>query len=125
MFTSIGTDVKPNDMKACHRIEKSRNSSKKQLVLLNDVFINKNLTPVNKRIAYNCRKLKCQNLISKMYTDNGMVHLISNNIKRRKSVKFLHMQTLLNLFPDAEFEVSNNEEQEVNELTDESYQSSY
>ena len=55
-----------------------------------------------------------------MYTVNGMAHLISNSIKRGKPVKALHMQTLLNLFPDVEFEASNNEEEDVNELTDES-----
>ena len=35
------------------------------------------------------------------------------------------MQTLRNLFPDVEFEASNNEEEDVNELADKSYQSSY
>ena len=60
-----------------------------------------------------------------MYTVNGIVHLITNNVKRGKPVKVLHMQTLLNLFPDIEFEASNNKEEGVNELTDESYQSSY
>ena len=83
--------------------------------------IKENLSPVNNRIAYNCRKLNCQNLISKKYTINGMVHLISNNIKRGKPV----MQTLLNLSTDVEFEASNNEEEDVNELANESYQSSY
>ena len=33
--------------------------------LTNDVSINENPTPVSNRIAYNCRKLKHQNLISK------------------------------------------------------------
>ena len=60
-----------------------------------------------------------------MYTVNGIVHLITNNVKRGKPVKVLHMQTLLNLFPDIEFEASNNKEEGVNELTAESYQSSY
>ena len=55
-----------------------------------------------------------------------MVYLISNNIKRGKPVKVLSMQTLPNLFPDVEFEASSNEEEEVvKELADESYQSSY
>ena len=54
-----------------------------------------------------------------------MVYLISHNIKRGKPVKVLHMHTLLNLFPDVEFEVSSNKEGVVNELADESYQSSY
>ena len=35
------------------------------------------------------------------------------------------MQTLLNLSTDVEFEASNNEEEDVNELANESYQSSY
>ena len=52
-----------------------------------------------------------------------MVHLISNSIKSGKPVKALHMQTLLNLFPDVEFEASNNEEEDVNELADESQSS--
>ena len=35
------------------------------------------------------------------------------------------MQPLLNLFPDVEFEASNNEDEDENGLADESYQSSY
>ena len=58
----------------------------------------------------------------KTLTVNGMVNLISNNIKRGKPVKVVHMQTLLNLFPEKEFEASNNDEDGVNELADESYQ---
>ena len=108
----------------CNR-KKLKSIDKSTLVLTNDVFVNKNLVPVNNRISYNCRKLKHQNLISKMYTVNGMVHLISNNIKKGKPVKVLHMQTLLDLFPDIEFEASNNKEEGVNELADESYHSSY
>ena len=151
VFTSIGINVKSNDIDVFHRIEKSQNRSKRlilcfsdrkvdkqalynrkklkwigksTLALSNDVFINENLIPGNKKIGYNCRKLKRQNLISKTYTVNGMADLISNNIKRGKPVKVLHMQTLLNLFP-VEFKASNNEEQYVNELANESYQSSY
>ena len=54
-----------------------------------------------------------------------MVYLISNNIKRGKPVQVLHMQILHNLFPDTEFEASNNEKEVVNELAEESCQSSY
>ena len=152
VFTSIGINVKSNDIDVFHRIEKSQNRSKRlilcfsdrkvakqalynrkklkwigksTLALSNDVFINENLIPGNKKIGYNCRKLKRQNLISKTYTVNGMADLISSNIKRGKPVKVLHMQTLLNWFPDVEFEASNNEEEVVNELAEESYQSSY
>ena len=136
----------------CHRIGKNRNSSKQSIVrftnrkfakqelynrkklksadkstlgLTNDVFINENLIPVNNRIAYNCRKLKHQKVIFKTYTVNGMLHLINNITKRGKTVKVIHMRILLNLFPNVEFEGSNNENEDVNELADESCQSSY
>ena len=92
VFPSFGIDIKSYDIEVCHRIGKSRNSAKKTTVrfsnrkfakqalynrkklkstgkstlgLTNDVFINENLTPMNNRTAYNCRKLKHQNLISK------------------------------------------------------------
>ena len=42
-----------------------------------------------------------------------MLHLISNNIKRGKPVKVLPMQTVLNSFPDVEFEANNNEEERM------------
>ena len=86
VFTFVSIGVKSYDIEACHRIVKSWNSSKKKTIvcfsnrkfakqalynrkklksidksalgLTNDVFINENLTPVNNRIAYNCRKLK-------------------------------------------------------------------
>ena len=107
---------------ALYNSKKLKSVDKSTLGLTNDVFINENLTPMNNRIiACNCRKLKRQNLISNTYTVNGMVYLISSNIKTGKPVKVLHMQTLLNLFPDVEFEASSNEEEVVNELADESY----
>ena len=53
-----------------------------------------------------------------------MTHLISNNIKRGKPVRVLHMQAVLNLPPDVEFETSNNEEKDENELADKFYQPS-
>ena len=54
-----------------------------------------------------------------------MRNVISNNIKRGKPAKVIHMKTLLNLFPNVEFEGSINEEEDVNELADESYKSNY
>ena len=45
-----------------------------------------------------------------------MVYLISSNIKKGKPVKVFLMQTLLNSFPDVEFEASSNEEEVVNEV---------
>ena len=53
-----------------------------------------------------------------------MTNLISKNIKRGKPVRVLHMQTVLNLLQDVEFEASNNEEKDENELADKFYQPS-
>ena len=88
---------------------------------LNDniLIINENLTPVNNKIAYNCRKLERNNLISKTYTVNGTVYL-SHKIKNGKPVKVLHMKSLIYLFPDFEFDGRNNESDDANDLADES-----
>ena len=45
------------------------------------MFINENLTLINNKIDYNCRKQKRNNLIFKTYTVIGTVQLISDNIK--------------------------------------------
>ena len=57
-----------------HNRKKLKSLDKSTLGLTN-AFINENLNPVNNRIAYNCRKLKGRNSISKTYTVNCMVHL--------------------------------------------------
>ena len=51
LFTSIGIDVKSNDIEACHKIGKSRSSSKKTIVR----FTNKKFS---KQVLYNRKKLK-------------------------------------------------------------------
>ena len=51
LFTSIRIDVKSNDIEACHKIGKSRNSSKKTIVR----FTNKKFS---KQVLYNRKKLK-------------------------------------------------------------------
>lgn len=61
------------------------------------------------------------NLISKTYTVNGTVNLISDNIKNAKPVKVLHMKLLFYF----EFDVISKEGDNVNDFGDESYQSSY
>ena len=63
--------------------------------------------------------------MSKTYTVNGTVHLLSDNIKNAKPVKVLHMKSLIYLFPDFVFHVKNNESDNANDLANESYQSSY
>ena len=83
------------------------------------------LTPINNTIAYYCRKLKHNSLISKTYTINGTVHLISDIIENGKPVKVLQMKLLIYLFPDFEFNVRNNGSDDANDLADTSYHSSY
>ena len=61
------------------------------------------------------------NLISKTYTVNGTVNLISDNIKNGKPVKVLHMKLLFYF----KFDVISKEDDNVNDFGDESYQSSY
>ena len=51
LFTSIGIDVKSSDIEACHKIGKSRSSSKKTIVR----FTNKKFS---KQVLYNRKKLK-------------------------------------------------------------------
>ena len=78
MFTSVGIDVKSNDIEACHKIGKSPNSSRETIVrfanrkfskqtlynrktlkstdkptlgITNDVFMNENLTLLNNKIS--------------------------------------------------------------------------
>ena len=51
LFTSIGIDVKSNDIEACHKIGKSRSSSKKTIVR----FTNKKFS---NQVLYNRKKLK-------------------------------------------------------------------
>ena len=43
---------------ALYNRKKMKSIDKSTLGRTNDVFINKNLTPADNRIAYNCRKLK-------------------------------------------------------------------
>ena len=126
VFSNVGVDVTSKDTEACHQIGKAETIKKKQLFDLpienltkklftrkklksidksslglnnNNIVINENITPVNNKIADNCRKLKRNNSISKTYTVNGTVHLIIDKIKNEKPLKVLHMKSLFNYFP--------------------------
>ena len=145
VLKEIQVDVATSDIEACHRIGKSKNSSKKTIVrfvnrkhakkaLLNrknlrksvnckGIFINENLTKVNNSIAYNCRKLKRNDMIEKTYSREGVIHISGPKINNGKVIKVLHMNILFDLFPDYEF---NDEERGENQQEhDDSLQSSY
>ena len=65
------------------------------------LYINENLTPMNKSIAFNCRKLKRSNIIHACYTKEGIVHM-----KQEESstpFKFFYISKLHELYPDFVF----------------------
>ena len=65
-----------------------------------NLFISKNLTPVNSKLAFDCRKLKRDSEIEKCYTINGIVHIAKNN----KLMKIYHLKDLQELFPEYAFD---------------------
>ena len=96
VLSEIQVNVSGSDIKACHRIGKSKNSSKKKTTIVqfinrkhakkalinrkgltninkyslslsgsNNIFINKNVTPMNNKIAFHCKKLKRNGQIDK------------------------------------------------------------
>ena len=129
-------NISNSDIEACHHIGKSKNLSKKTTVrftnwkhakkrkgLINinksslslsssdNIFINENLTPVNNKIAFHCRKLKCNGQIDKTYWRDGVIHIASSNIRDGKVIKILHMSMLLDIFHDFNFDPDAREEE--------------
>ena len=125
VLNEIQVDVSRSDIEACHRIGRSKNSSKKTIVRFinrkyakkaflnrkilgknvtyNNIFINENITKTNNLIAYNCRKLKRNGMIDKSYSREGVIHISSPQISNGKVIKVLHMNTLFDLFPEYDF----------------------
>ena len=86
----------------------------------NNLFINENLTPVNNKIACDCRKLKCNNLISRTYTVNDIGQYKQWETSESTPYEIDHL-----FVSDFEFHMRNNESVDANNLADESYRSSY
>ena len=108
VFSEIQVNVSSSDTEACHHIGKSKNSSninKSSLSMSSshNIFIHENLTPMNNKIAFHCRKLKSNGLIDKIHSRDGVIHITSRNIKDGKVIKILHMSMLLDIFPDFHF----------------------
>ena len=57
---------------------------------------------MNETLAYQGRKLKCNNLVNACYTRDSIVTIKIN--ERSKAIKIHHMNDLLELFPNFEFE---------------------
>ena len=66
------------------------------------VFVNESLTPMNDFIAFNYRKLKREELIHSCCSRNGV--LIIKMTNKSRPAKIFHMENLLNLFSDFDFE---------------------
>ena len=85
-----------------------------------NIFIDENLTPVNNKIAFHCRKLKSNGQIDKTHSRDGVIHIASSNIIDGKVIKILHMSMLLDIFTDFDFG-PNTREQKHNASLQSSY----
>lgn len=132
ILEKIDVNVTNKDIEACHRVGKSRNDSKKTIIrfinrkyakkaLVNrknlknfdkssiglsnsrGIFINENLTPLNNKLAFHCRKLKRDGFVDKTYSRDGVVCFSSTNVQNGKTIKVLHLNTLVDLFPSFDF----------------------
>ena len=149
ILDKIEVNVTSRDIEACHRVGKSRNNSKKTIIrfvnrkfakkaLVNrkslknidkssiglsnssDIFINENLTPTNSKLAFHCRKLKREGFVDRNFSRDGVVCITSKNVQNGKTIKVLHFNTLVDLFPNFDFgEVNPSDDHNV------SVQSSY
>ena len=128
----IEANVTSKDIEACHQVGKSRINSKKTIIrfvyrkfskkaLVNrkslktidkssiglsnssDIFINENLTPTNSKLAFHCRKLKREGFVDRNFSRDGVVCITSKNVQNGKTIKVLHFNTLVNLFPNFGF----------------------
>ena len=136
ILNKIDVNVSTKDIEACHRIGKSRENSKKTIIrfvnrkyakkaLLNkkslkninrssiglsnsgNIFINENLTPMNNKLAFYCRKLKRDGYIEKTFLREGVVCIRGSSIENGKTIKVLHFNTLFEYFPNFDFSDDN------------------
>ena len=132
ILSEIDVNVESNDIEACHRIGKSspkrsivrfvnrkvcktalKNRKKLRLVDASKLglpgrsrlFINENLSPYFNKIAYQCRRLKREGKIMKVYSHEGIVHIVRS--VQEKPKKIIHMSDLKDMFPDFDFEDDN------------------
>ena len=132
ILTDINVNVASNGIEACHRIGKkdTRIGSTKTIICFvnrkhvkqalynkktfpspkkytfnpnnNPSFIIENLTRMNESLAYQGRKLKRNDLVNPCYTRDGIVTIEIN--ESFKASKIHHMNDLLEVFPNFDFE---------------------
>ena len=66
------------------------------------LFICENLTRINESLTYDGRKLKRNNLVNTCYAKDGIVTVKISDCS--KAIKVYHMNDLLDLFPDFNFD---------------------
>ena len=83
--------------------------NKKKLANLNDKKhnCNKNIyqwisLKMNEPITFNCRSLKCKELIHSCYSRNGVINIRMTD--KNRLVKIFHMERLINLFSNFDFD---------------------
>ena len=76
--------------------------SSRSLSSSGNIFINENLTPMNNKIAFHCRKRKRNDQIDKTYSRCGVINIASSNIRDGKVIK-IYLSMLLDIFPDFDF----------------------
>ena len=132
ILDKIEVYVTSRDIEACHRVGKSRNNSKKTIIRFvnrkfakkalanrkslknidkssiglsnsSDIFINENLTPTNSKLAFHCRKLKREGFVDRNFSGDDVVCITSKNVQNGKTIKMLHLITLVDLFPNFDF----------------------
>ena len=66
------------------------------------IFANKNVGNSNYQLAFNCRKLKRERLISKTNSWDDIIHMVQ--FHSNKPIKVFHQSKLGELFPDFNFD---------------------
>ena len=79
------------------------NKSLLYLSSTDNIFINKNLIPMNNKIAFHCRNFTRNCQIDKAYSSEGVIYLASSIIKYGKVIKILYKSILLDIFSDFDF----------------------
>jgi len=131
----LDCEVEPNDIEACHRLPKGKNSITPKRVIVRftnrkfaekmklnarnlknvdrstfrfapgKLFINENLTKENRNIWYKCRKLHKSGKINRYQTSEGVVKI--KLTERSPWLKMKHLNDVFGLFPDFSFHEQN------------------
>ena len=115
ILSTIDVNVNKNKIEACHRLPNKTNKNKVTIVrfisrkkcekalankkkLRKNIFINENLCPYYKWIAWRCRQLKRANLIAYTWVAGGIGHM-KKHIDDFCPVKIKHELDLIENFP--------------------------